>query len=161
MNKNERNISQNWKKRNSFSNCGKKYIIKQKRKRIYQIEHLMFRKNVHFLFIEFSLITFEMSAVSRSCPERIRLFAFAFCHYICKWRIEICHWIFCLSSDHKTNILESVVYLNELPRERTRALRLGVVWTAVQRKKPWFSTHFFQKFLHSLRPSKKKSTVSL
>lgn len=32
-----------------------------------------------------SLITFEMSAVSRSCPVRIRLFASAFCHYICEW----------------------------------------------------------------------------
>lgn len=52
-------------------------------------------------------------------------------------------------------------YRNELPRDMTRALRRGVLCTTVQRKKPWFSTHFFQKFLHWLRPGKRNSTVLL
>ena len=38
---------------------------------------------------------------------------------------------------------------------------LGSFLTAMHLKKPWCSTHFFQKFLHSLRPSKKNSTTSL
>lgn len=52
-------------------------------------------------------------------------------------------------------------YRKELPRDKTRAFRRGVDCTVVHRKKPWFSTHFFQKFLHSFRVSKKNSTVSL
>jgi len=49
----------------------------------------------------------------------------------------------------------------EDPRLSTPGFGRGSFLADVQRKKPWCSTHFFQKFLHSSLPSKWNSTTSL
>lgn len=112
---------------------------------------------VAFLFfLERIGLTFGSSDVLHNSRVQIQWFAFGFCRCSCK-----------LNKQYKINFVKLFIkikaktYRKELPRERTRVLRLGVLCTVVQRKNPWFSTHFFQKFLHSLRPSKKNSTVSL
>lgn len=53
------------------------------------------------------------------------------------------------------------IYLNDDPRLRTLVLCRGKRLTVKHLKKPWFSTHFFQKLLQSLRVSNMNSTMSL
>lgn len=114
--------------------------------------------------------TVEKTAVSRSSPGRIQWFLSAFVPCTCRQRADSeYHRCFFLSRlqvcDHEihSKIGSARQHTNRKddPRLSTPGLGRGSFLAVGQRKKPWCSTHFFQKFLHSSLHSKWNSTTSL